>query len=151
MSLVSSLTETRLVVSNSFKAYHDAAHIQKLTKSDMIDFFMHYICPSSPTRAKLAIHLHARGISETPTSPEAIPNGIISYIEKEVEADALRTGSNVVINPESVIPQVNGANGATRTPYVIENVREFRSRLAVSAGPQPVKDLSEFEELDSKL
>lgn len=36
-------------------------------------------------------------------------------------------------------------------PYVIDDVREFRSMLAVSPGPRPVKDLSEFEGLDSKL
>lgn len=36
-------------------------------------------------------------------------------------------------------------------PVVIEDVRDFKSRLAVTAGPMPVRELSEYEELDSKL
>lgn len=36
-------------------------------------------------------------------------------------------------------------------PYIITDVREYKSTLALSAGPRPVKDLVEFEELDSKL
>lgn len=36
-------------------------------------------------------------------------------------------------------------------PFVITDVREFRCMLQVSAGPQPVKHISEFEDLDSKL
>lgn len=38
-----------------------------------------------------------------------------------------------------------------KTATAIENVREFKAGLAVSHGPVPVKDLSEFEELDPKL
>jgi insulysin len=38
-----------------------------------------------------------------------------------------------------------------KEPYVIENVRTFKASLPVSAGATPVKDLSEFEELDAKL
>jgi insulysin len=37
------------------------------------------------------------------------------------------------------------------TPYTITDVREFKSMLQVSAGPQPVKHISEFEDLDAKL
>jgi hypothetical protein len=36
-------------------------------------------------------------------------------------------------------------------PVVITNVREYKASLAVSPGPQPVKDLSEFEEGGAKL
>jgi insulysin len=31
------------------------------------------------------------------------------------------------------------------TPYVIDNVREFKSMLQISAGPQLVKNIREFE------
>ena len=43
-------------------------------------------------------------------------------------------------------PSTNGT-----VPFVIENVRDFKSRLLVSAGARPVKDLSEFEDLEPKL
>ena len=36
-------------------------------------------------------------------------------------------------------------------PFIITDVREFKSKMLVSAGPQPVKHISEFEELDAKL
>jgi len=45
-----------------------------------------------------------------------------------------------------VKPEVNGT-----TPILITDVRQFRSMLQVSAGPQPVKNISFFEELDAKL
>lgn len=41
--------------------------------------------------------------------------------------------------------------GNGTTPYIITDVREFKSMLQVSAGPQPVKHISEFEDLDAKL
>jgi hypothetical protein len=33
--------------------------------------------------------------------------------------------------------------------YIITDVREFKWKLQVSAGPQPVKHISEFEDLES--
>lgn len=41
--------------------------------------------------------------------------------------------------------------GNGSTPYIITDVREFKSMLQVSAGPQAVKHISEFEDLDAKL
>jgi insulysin len=100
----------------------------------MIQFFEHYISPASPMRSKLAIHLRAQGVSEVP-SPAEIPVGVVEeVVDKAMDQLGLKS------------KQVN-----KRTPYVIENVRDFKSLMAVSAGPRPVKDLSEFEELDSKL
>lgn len=43
-------------------------------------------------------------------------------------------------------PSLNG----TKISF-IEEVRDFKARLPVSAGPRPVKDLAEYEELDPKL
>jgi len=81
----------------------------------MIEMFKHYISPSSPARAKLAIHLHAKAVSDA-----SMKNGI-----------SVSEYSNV--------------------PYIIKDVREYKSRLAITAGPQPVNDLSEFEDIDAKL
>jgi insulysin len=114
--------------------YHDAANIKALTKDDMIQFFAHYISPSSPARSKLAVHLLAQGVSEAP-SPAVKPQGVV---EKALDEAMDQLG----LQSEAC---------SKRKPYMVENVRDFKSLLAVSAGPQPVKDLSEFEGLDSKL
>jgi len=47
---------------------------------------------------------------------------------------------------EKNAPSPNGT-----TPIYIQDVRDFKSGLAASVGPRPVKDLSEYEDLDSKL
>ncbi|PWY88039.1 LuxS/MPP-like metallohydrolase [Aspergillus sclerotioniger CBS 115572] len=46
---------------------------------------------------------------------------------------------------------VNGTNEDIQPPTYISSVAEFKARLAVSAGPSPVTDLSEFEDFDAKL
>ena len=51
--------------------------------------------------------------------------------------------------------QINGdatVNGESRSKtLVIENVKDFKASMPLSAGPRAVKDLSEFEELGAKL
>jgi insulysin len=146
-------------IANYYTAYHDAAHIQKLTKADMLEFFLRYIATSSPARAKLAIHLHARGVSEVSTPIEKIPaevnatevNGTIENGIGMLKIDSELAGIMNGVTPNCVASGASRPRTPVSEPYLIENIRDFRSRLAVSAGPQPVKDLSEFEELDSKL
>lgn len=103
----------------------------------MIQFYKHYIDPSSPARAKLAIHLHAQGTSPASEIAPEVTAGVkeLSISPKDEVADKA---------PPAPV-------GTAGNPYVVENVRDYKSRLAVSAGPQPVKDLSEFEETDPKL
>ncbi|KAE8149605.1 a-pheromone processing metallopeptidase Ste23 [Aspergillus avenaceus] len=50
-------------------------------------------------------------------------------------------------------PVINGAEQPQghQGPTFITNVSEFKARLAVSAGPSAVTDLSEFEDFDAKL
>ena len=55
-----------------------------------------------------------------------------------------------VENSVETTPQTNGATKPKPVTY-ITNVPEFKARLAVSAGPHPVTDLSEFEDFDAKL
>ncbi|KAG9229732.1 Metalloenzyme, LuxS/M16 peptidase-like protein [Amylocarpus encephaloides] len=116
--------------------YEDAAQVKQLTKSEMIEFYEHFILPSSPARSKLAIHLNAQASDTTTT----VKNGI----------KALGLNKDHKDNEDGEIMPVHQEGNGT-TPYVITDVREFRSRLQVSAGPQPAKHISEFEELDSKL
>ncbi|KAJ8107438.1 hypothetical protein ONZ43_g6733 [Nemania bipapillata] len=101
-------------------AQHDAAHVEKLTKAEMIDFYKTFIDPSSPSRAKLVVQLIAQGASS------------------KTEVDAKK---------EEVTPPIS--NGTK--PVLITSVRDFKARMAATAGPRAVHDLSEFEELDSKL
>ncbi|KAK8089998.1 peptidase M16 inactive domain-containing protein [Apiospora hydei] len=102
-------------------AQEDAAHVKRLTKSDMIDFYSAHIVPSAPTRAKLVVYLVAQGTS-TKTHEAATP-------EKEPE----------------IVPN----NGTV--PYLIEDVREYKSQLVASSGARPIRELCEFEDFDPKL
>lgn len=45
----------------------------------------------------------------------------------------------------------NGAGTGTAHPTLVTNVTDFKARLAVSSGPSPVVNLSEFEDFDAKL
>lgn len=109
--------------------HHDAAHIKPLTKVDIVKFFDQYISPDSPVRSKLAIHLHAQG--KAPVVDGAASEGVVD------------------------IPDVGALSmedaGRNNVAVVIEDVRDFKSGLALSGGAIPVKDLSEFEDLDCKL
>lgn len=107
--------------------YHDAAHVKPLTKDDLAEFFDRYISPVSSSRSKLSIHLRAQG--KTPAAAG-------TAVEK----------ATTVPEDESKV-----STGTTQEAVVIEDVRDFKARLNVSAGARPVKDLSEFEDLDAKL
>ena len=87
----------------------------------MIEMFQNYISPFSPERAKLAIHLHAKAVSG------------VSSIE-------LGAGTTVSDTPTTIKP--------SKGLYIIEDARDYKSQLAVTAGPQPVKDLNQFEDVD---
>jgi insulysin len=106
----------------------------------MIEFYTHYIHPTSTHRAKIAVHLIAQGLAPPTVATAVIEKGIQILGLNKTGKDE-EDGEAVEVKPEG--------NGTT--PIVITDVREFKSRLQVSAGPQPVKHLSEFEELDSKL
>lgn len=108
----------------------------------MVEFYKRFILPSSPLRSKLAIHLNA----QTPSSD--LTSGAASVVEKGIKALGLNKDHKDQEDGEAIDVKQEG-NGTT--PYVITDVREFKSKLQVSAGPQPVKHISEFEELDSKL
>jgi insulysin len=108
----------------------------------MIQFYKHFIHPTSPERSKLVVHLNAQG----PNSTEAI--GVTAVLEKSMKVLGLNKDKKDEQDGEVVELEAEG-NGTT--PFIITDVREFKSKLQVSAGPQPVKHISEFEELDSKL
>ncbi|KAG8529895.1 uncharacterized protein KY384_005376 [Bacidia gigantensis] len=192
----------------------EANYIEPLTKPEMIEFFKHYIDPSSPTRAKLSVHLKAQ---VTPKSiagsmtPAEQKEKVLSVISKSLTAAGIEANlehlqkvfedvdvaggdrtsisnaireflsSNNAMSEDQVsqlmeqVPQLLGtllpglgiemkpeadaedaeaelppAPKVKRTTYV-DDVREYRSRLAVSAGPVPINPLSDYEDFEPKL
>ena len=107
----------------------------------MIEFYQHFIHPSSPARSKLAIHMNAQSIApDAPAVTDVIGKGLkVLGINKDKKDE--EDGEVAAVE----------AQGNGTTPYIITDVREFKSMLQVSAGPQPVRHITEFEELDSKL
>ncbi len=204
---------------------HDVAQIKKLSKADMIEFFLRYISPDSPTRAKLSVHLLAKASAADrgrEMSAEARTDKLLSLLSQYLSSEAiegdtsrlrprlaaidvLKEGSEGLVRavggflledlkaPKdkatavmqkgqemlgAVLPSLgistplpagvegesegkekaaNGiVNGGTKgiihkDAAMIEDVHAFKAGLAVSAGARPVKDLSEFEELEPKL
>lgn len=127
---------------NRVIVYQDAANIKKLTKADMISFYQHFILPTSPARAKLAIHLSAQGATTTTNSTSIVEKGLKALgLDNKDKKDA----------EDGEVPSVETTDANGTKPFIITDVREFKSKLQISAGPQPVKHISEFEELDAKL
>uniref|UniRef100_A0A0B7KQI2 Peptidase M16 N-terminal domain-containing protein n=1 Tax=Bionectria ochroleuca TaxID=29856 RepID=A0A0B7KQI2_BIOOC len=158
------------------QAQNDAAHVKALTKAQILEFYKTYISPSSPNRARISVHLHARGASELDTKIiallqqaglEDVPEEqrqCIDILEKYLTKDLGRPADQVsLIVSEArecgLKRAVSGtetgdiANGSTavRSAVEITDVRAFKSGLLASSGARPVKDFSEFEDKDSKL
>lgn len=56
---------------------HDVSHLKPLTKSDIIDFYNHYINPTSSSRAKLSVHMIAQ------SSPKQVAGNISPTEQKD--------------------------------------------------------------------
>lgn len=88
----------------------------------MIEFYSTYIRPTSPVRSKLVVQLIAQSISSKAKEAEESSNGDATTIY---------------------------SNGTE--PLLIQSVRNYKARLSVTAGARPIRDLTDFEEIDSKL
>ena len=193
---------------------HDVEHLKPLTKSEMIDFFNHYIDPTSPNRAKLSVHMIAQASPKSVIgnmSPVEQKEKVISTIGKyitamgvQMDADKLNKRFDEVdvvggdqagiievvghyLQEEAgltedeisqvleqgqqllgtVLPSlgievkqtVDGVDGVEELPEappvkqttMIDNVREFKASMELTPGRRPVKALSEFEDIESKL
>ena len=188
----------------------DVAHLKPLTKSDMIEFYNHYIHPTSSNRAKLSVHMVAQcspgviasmsaseqkekviallakfltslGVNadfEIFTSrfdtidvaggdQEGIIQAIQAYLSEDVEPSAEQRSLVVQQCKQllgTVLPSlgieiraaVDGVADLPKAPAMpatkyIEDVHKYKAGLAVSAGPKPVVELSEYEDLEPKL
>ncbi|MCJ1246816.1 Insulinase (Peptidase M16) [Trapelia coarctata] len=85
----------------------DVAHIKPLTKQDLIDFFTHYIHPTSPHRAKLTVHMIAQ------TSPQAV-KARVSASEQTEKVMSLLTKSltslGVAVDEETFAKRFENVN-----------------------------------------
>lgn len=113
----------------------------------------------SKTSAKAATDLQAR-LSAADHDEDKEINGLKEYLlhdlkvtEDKIDAAAEawrrlhaqnKQASDVVKDAKP--PSANGT-----IPHLIDDVRAFKAGLAATAGARPAKDLSEYEELDSKL
>ncbi|KAG6291418.1 hypothetical protein E4U46_001099 [Claviceps purpurea] len=167
-----------------FDRADDAAHIKKLTKADMVEFFKTYLSPSSPTRARISVHLMARGAGEVdakviklleesglkdvPQEKRQSVDLLQEHLESEqlLESDKLEhvieATKKLGLSHGTTSKAANGttskaANGTAKalsaidTAQQITDVRQFKASLQASSGPQPVRPISDFEELDAKL
>lgn len=142
----------------------------------MQEFYKAYISPSSPNRARISVHLHARGAGELDTKIiellqaaglDEIPaeqRQSLDLLEKHLKDDvqlsddkvaslisqAKESGLKPTANEEEPGDVANGSS-AVSSATEITDIRRFKTGLLASLGARPVKDLSEYEEIDAKL
>ncbi|KAF3769957.1 hypothetical protein M406DRAFT_248220 [Cryphonectria parasitica EP155] len=171
-----------------------ASQVKQLTKQEMVDFFDHYISPTSPARAKLSVWMVAQATSDVSTKQiselvktldldsseresqaatdlqarlsaaghdeEKEVEGLKEYLLHDLKVAEAKIDAAVEVW-RKLSPTADGVQGAHEehnppslngtTISFIEDPRDFKARLPVSAGARPVKDLTEYEELDPKL
>jgi len=90
---------------------NDVAHLRILTKKDLINFFDHYINPTSPARAKLSIHmiaqLSAKSIGDTMDSAEQ-KEKVISLLGKYLNSLGLEVDDEKITNRFADVDVVGG-------------------------------------------
>ncbi|KOS19222.1 putative zinc protease mug138 [Escovopsis weberi] len=111
------------------QAQQDAAHVKPLTKAEMVSFCNRYFHPASKTRARISVHLNARGSAKEAETGASAPNG----------------------TPEKPEFVEDGIIDAVSTAVEIVDGHRHKSGLWASRAAQPVKDLKEYEELGAKL
>lgn len=76
-------------------------------------------------------------------------------LEQKKADEVVKKGQEMISS--TVLPSLgvsvtsNGEEKKGREPVKITDVRDFKASLQVSRGPRAVKELSEFEDLESKL
>lgn len=83
--------------------------------------------------------------------------GLKAYLAKDLKLSEDQVAAVIEAAKDLERPKVNGIaeNGTdaetSKEAVVITDVRAFRASLVASPGALPAKDMSEYEELDSKL
>ncbi|ODA82847.1 hypothetical protein RJ55_01356 [Drechmeria coniospora] len=167
-------------ISNEYYSFEqakmDAANVKSLTKAEMVEFFGKYFSPSSHTRARISVHLHARGAGELDVKITSMLNASELHDvpqEKRQSLDLLdchlkeaglpdgKRESAVAQAKDLGLSQTSRSNEVDEPPMVgtsavdsaqeITDVRQFKAGLLASQGARPARDLREFEETDARL
>lgn len=142
----------------------------------MIEFYNSYFHPSSTTRARISVHLTAKGAGKLDTKVIEVlkENGagdvpqekrqsvhlLREYLEaeKRISSEALESVMEEIKKLGlSQADQSEAASGSTNSISAVDSaqeitdVRHFKAGLLASSGARPVKHISEFEETDAKL
>ncbi len=117
-----------------FEEEHDAEAIGRLTKDDMVNFYLQKILPSSSARSKLSVHFETK-----------------SPIENQIEGTIAveRMDSLALDGKKDGDGDEAGISARQATPII--NVEDFKSTMKVMEAPQPVKGIEKFEDLDAKV
>jgi insulysin len=187
----------------------DVEHLRNLTQEEMVEFFQHYISPTSPHRAKLSIQLAAQSspsqvagqltveeqkekvisaISKALTvagvqidkeqfskrfesvnvvegDQDGILSAVHSYLVEDAgvpadQAEGIKSQGQELLG--TILPslgiEIKKDDGSLMPPpegikktVFIEDAPRWKAELQLSSAPRPVKDLSEYEELEAKL
>jgi insulysin len=151
----------------------DAEAVALLTKKDMVNFFAHFISPSSPHRAKLSVHLIAKETSRKPKeqgrmaafvpeheSPLSSRTTCIDEGSEDLDAqvassihDARIAGGappfcgledGPVGNDMEIQKKLGVGMTVVSQPFTIKDCHAWRMSIPVSAGVKPVKPMEEF-------
>lgn len=141
----------------------------------MLSFFDKYFSPSSSSRARLSVHLYARGSNEldlklvgllknlgledVPKESRASLDSLEGHLKAEQSVSEDNRASLLSKAKELGLPQaspeVEGTDSdvaaAIDAAVEITDGRQYKAGLQASSGARPVKELTEFEEADSKL
>jgi hypothetical protein len=120
----------------------DARTVARLTKSDMFDFFAHFISPSSSQRAKLSVYLVA-GVQRSNTGAafyhpnQATGSPPATRLGNDVEAGEISSSGHVIYQGRLYSRTSSGS------PHVMDRI-EWKStldRIRIT----PVQDISSFQ------
>ncbi|POS84570.1 hypothetical protein EPUL_004076 [Erysiphe pulchra] len=124
-------------------AKKDVAEIKLLTKSDMIDYYKHYIDPASQLRSKIVVSINAR------LGTEEVSEMTNKEINNDKDAES-GPDEKSISKEDKEIENILHSEDST-LPTIITDLHEFKSRLPCTTGPLPVKPISEYIDLESKL
>lgn len=141
----------------------------------MVNFFQKYFDPKSTDRARISIHLHARGALEL---DEKLAK-LLAKLDLEVPAESRQSldlleanlRSNGGLSDDQVSTAVTqakelglkqapegfssetskGGNAVIDNAVEITDVRHYKASLLASSGARPIKEVSEYEDVDAKL
>lgn len=130
-------------------AWLTADCVTTISKGEMVDLFDAKIHPDAEKRAKLAVHLVAKGVSpsggSTPAAAAESATSAVAAVEKLVDGV-----KELVVGGVGEEKETAGEVKKGKT-IIIKDVREYKARLAVTPAASPVRPFGEFEDLDAKL